>query len=69
MLRTQVIDMLTMNDATLKKYLQRECKHKQEILCCIKTLRNEALQEKDQQKFDALCWLYNVVNGTEVLCP
>jgi ferritin len=69
MLNTQVADMLTMDDASLKTYLQKECKHKDEILQRIASMRNEALANKEQDHFNELCWLYNVVKGTEVLCP
>jgi ferritin len=69
MLSAQVHAMLTMDDATLKKYLQKECKHKDEILQRIATMRNEALANKEQSRFNELSWLYNVVKGTEVLCP
>jgi hypothetical protein len=69
MLRTQVQDMLTMTDGTLKKYLQKECKHKEEILSKISAMRNEAKEDGNKHKYDELSWLYNIVKGTEVLCP
>ena len=69
MLKTQVMNMLNMDDAALKRYLQKECKHKDEILSCIVTLRNEALDHKDEHSFNRLCWLYNAVKSIEVLCP
>ena len=69
MLTTQVQDMLTMTDSTLKKYLEKECKHKDEILNKILAMRNEAKEHGNKQKFDELSWLYNMVKGIEVLCP
>jgi hypothetical protein len=69
MLRTQVMNMLNMDDTALKRYLMKECKHKDEILACIASLRNEALDNKDEQSFNRFCWLYNAVKGIEVLCP
>ncbi len=69
MLRAQVNNMLNMDDAALKRYIQKECKHKDEILACISTLRNEALERKEEHRFNQLCWLYNIVKGVEVLCP
>jgi len=69
MLKAQVQDMLTMTDATLRKYLQKECKHKDEILDQIASLRNEAREDGNETGFNQLSWLYNVVKGIEVLCP
>jgi ferritin len=69
MLKTQVVNMLNMEDTALKRYIQKECKHKEEILSCITQLRNEALERKEEHRFNQLCWLYNVVKGIEVLCP
>ncbi len=69
MLRTQVQDMLTMTDTTLKKYLQKECKHKDEILSKIISMRDEAKHDGNKHRYDELSWLYSVVKGTEVLCP
>jgi hypothetical protein len=69
MVRTQVIAMLKMNDATLKSYLQKECKHKEEILRCISNMRDEAHTNNEQLLFDKLSWLYRAVKGIDVLCP
>jgi len=69
MVRAQVNHMLNMADSDLKRYIQKECKHKEEILCCIAQLRNEALDKKEELRFNQLCWLYDVVKGVEVLCP
>ncbi len=69
MLKTQVQDMLTMTDTTLRKYLQKECKHKEDILKEILSLRNEAREDGNETRYNELSWLYDVVNGIEVLCP
>ncbi len=69
MIKTQVFEMLEMNDTSLKRYLEKECKHKEEIQNWISNARIEASQNNDTALFDRLSWLHDVVKGTVVLCP